>query len=45
MVGLAVSALDRVITDERFLHRIAAKITISQPVHQPKVEVINVITR
>ena len=45
MVGFAVSALDRDITNERFLHGIAAKITIGQPVHQEEVEVINVVTR
>ena len=45
MLGLAVPARNRDITDERFLHGIAAKITISQPVHQAEVEVINVISR
>ena len=45
MVGFAVSALDRDITDERFLHGTAAEISISQPVHQAEVEIINVITR
>ena len=45
MAGFALCAVDRDITDERFLHGIAAKVTISQPVHQVEVEVINVITR
>src|SRR6266576_2854284 len=42
MAGFAVSAINRDVTDKRFL--IAAKITVSQPVHQPEVEVIKVIS-
>ena len=45
MAGFALRAADRDVTDERFLHGTAAKITISQPVHQAVVEVIDVITR
>ena len=45
MVGFAVSAFNRDITDKRFLHGIAAKIAIGQAVHQAEVEVINVVTR
>jgi hypothetical protein len=45
MLGIAVSAGNRDIADERFLDGTAAKIAISQPVHQPEIEVINVISR
>ena len=45
MLGIAVSAGNRDIADERFLHGTAAKIAISQAVHQPGVEIINVISR
>ena len=44
MVGFAVTALDRDIADKRFLHRIAAEIAISQPVHEVEFEVIKIIS-
>src|SRR4030095_11184562 len=43
MAGFALCAPDRGITDERFLHRTATKIAISQPVTQAVVEVIDVV--
>ena len=44
-LGLLFRAGNRDITDERFLHGTAAKIAISQAVHQPEIEVIKVISR
>jgi hypothetical protein len=45
VLGIAVCAGNRDIADERFLHGTAAKIAISQSVHQADVEIIYVIIR
>ena len=45
MLGIAVCAGNRDIADERFLHGTAPKIAISQAVHQPGIEIIDVIRR
>ena len=45
VLGIACAPVNGDITDERFLHGIAAKIAISQAIHQAEVEVIKVISR
>ena len=45
MLGFAVSAVNRDVTNEGFLRGTATKITISQSVHQTEVEVVEIVSR